>query len=439
MHGLIQALQLILSLSILVVLHEFGHFIAAKIFKTKVERFYLFFNPWFSLFKKKIGATEFGIGWIPFGGYVKIAGMIDESLDKKQLQKETQPWEFRAKPAWQRFIIMIAGVSVNFILGIFIYAMIVYTWGEKTLPPANVKYGIECDTLCQKLGFKEGDIILSVEGKEVDDFLKIPLEIVLKEAKHVEVLRNNKKEIININENYLPLILKNPRFLMPRIPFIIDSIPPNSNAKKFGLKKGDRIIAVNGKNTPFFNDVKNIFSQNAGKEITITVKRDTMKKIFNVKINKEGKLGVFLLSDLSKIFKLKEKHYSLFQAFPAGIKKGYDACINTLLQLKLIFSPKMKGYKSVGSFITIAKQFDSNWNWLRFWNITAFLSILLSVMNILPIPALDGGHIVFLLYEMITRKKPSDKVLEYAQIAGMLILAAILILALGNDIIRWLT
>lgn len=436
MDAIIQASQLILSLSILIVLHELGHFIPAKLFKTRVEKFYLFFDPWFSLFKKKIGDTEYGMGWLPLGGYVKIAGMIDESMDKEQLKQAPQPWEFRSKPAWQRLIIMIGGVTVNVFLGIFIYMMTLMVWGEEYLPTENVKYGIMADSLALEMGLQSGDKILSVDGKYVDNFMKIPAEIIINQAKTIQVERNGEVLNISVSDEVLAKMIKSPNFISPRFPFIADKFTDDSPAKKAGIEKGDKLISINGKEVPFFDAFKAELANYKNQEITVGIIRNGEPLEIKLTVPESGLLGIYPNGNLNEFFELKKIEYSFFEAIPGGFKKAYDTFDNYIKQLKLLFSPKVKGYESIGGFITIGKAFDTEWNWPRFWSFTAFLSIVLAIMNILPIPALDGGHVMFLLYEVITGRKPHEKVLEYAQYAGMILLLSLLLFANANDIIR---
>jgi regulator of sigma E protease len=436
MEILIKAGQFFLSLSILVILHELGHFFFAKLFKTRVEKFYLFFNPWFSLFKFKRGETEYGIGWLPLGGYVKISGMIDESMDKEQLKQPPQPYEFRSKPAWQRLFIMIGGVLVNVVLALFIYSAVLYTWGEDYLPTKNLKYGVTCDSLALELGFRNGDKILYVGGKEIENFQQIAHDVLLNENREVTILRDSDTLKINISEDYLPKLVKNPIIFFPRIPFIIDDIKAGEPAEKAGFAKGDRLIALNGQSAQFFDEFKSEMQKSKGKTVKVTVERNGNPVDLNVDVPETGIIGVYPVADLARFFELRHKEYSLLRSIPAGVKKGVATISSYLKQLKLIFSPKTKAYESVGGFITIGKIFPSTWDWQAFWSLTAFLSIILAIMNILPIPALDGGHVMFLLYEIITGRKPGDKFLEYAQLVGMAILLALLLYANINDIVK---
>jgi len=433
---LIKALQLILSLTILVIIHELGHFFFARLFKTRVEKFYLFFNPWFSLFKKKIGETEYGIGWLPFGGYVKIAGMIDESLDKEQLKHPPQPYEFRSKKSWQRLLIMLGGILFNIFLAFFIYSMVLFAWGEKYLPNSEVKYGIMTDSLGLSIGLKNGDYILSLDNKPIDNFRKIVHDIVLNDVKTIQVKRNDSIININIPSTIKANLIKNPNFIEVRIPFIIDGFIENSIGKKFGLQKDDRFVAINNEPAYFFDEVRDKLNKNKNKTAIIKVLRGKDTVTLNIPIPDNGKLGIYPLSDLERFFKLKEINYNFFESFIAGVGKTFDMLNSYIKQFKLLFSPETRAYESIGGFITIGKIFPSEWDWYSFWSMTAFLSIILAFMNLLPIPALDGGFVLFLIFEIITGKKPSDKFLEYAQIVGMVILFSLLIYANGNDIIK---
>lgn len=436
MEILVKTGQFLLSLSILVILHEMGHFLFAKLFKARVEKFYLFFNPWFSLFKFKKGETEYGIGWLPLGGYVKISGMIDESMDKEQMKQPPQPFEFRAKPAWQRLLIMIGGVLVNLVLALLIYSAILFTWGEEYLPTKSAKYGIACDSLGLELGFRNGDKILTVSGTEIENFQQISHDILLNENREVVVLRDSDTITVQVDPSKLAKLVKNPMIFAPRFPFIIEETRPNENAEKAGLKKGDRMIAINGEPKQFFDEFKSTVLMNKGKSITITVQRDTQTLTLPVDVPETGIVGVVPVIELSRFFEISKKEYSFIQSIPAGVKRGVNTIKSYLKQLKLIFSPETKAYESLGGFITIGKIFPSTWDWQSFWALTAFLSIILGIMNILPIPALDGGHVLFLLYEMVTGRKPGDKFMEYAQLTGMILLLALLLYANANDVIR---
>ncbi|VAW28011.1 Membrane-associated zinc metalloprotease [hydrothermal vent metagenome] len=436
---LIKVLQLLLSLSILVIIHEFGHFTAAKIFKTKVEKFYLFFNPWFSIFKFKYKETEYGMGWLPLGGYVKIAGMIDESMDKEQMKKPPQPWEFRSKPAWQRLIIMLGGVTMNVVLAIVIYIGLLAYFGEEYLPTQQVnKYGVVTDSLSRTMGFRDGDKILSIGGKKVENFQKIPMEIVLNEAQTATVIRDGQKVIIHFPNGSLSKLIKQKGsyFLSPRIPFVAGKFAKNSVAEKAGLHVGDTILGIDGKYLLYFNAFREVVQKHKNQEITLIAKRGNDTLNLPVRLGSDGLIGVYPQANFNKFFQLNQKKYTFVQAIPAGFVRTWAGIGNYLKQLKLIFSPKVQAYKDVGGFIAIGNIFPAVWHWESFWRLTAFLSIMLAILNVLPIPALDGGHVLFLLYEIIARRKPSDKFLENAQIVGMVILFTLLILANGNDILK---
>ncbi len=433
----IKIVQLVLSLSILVLFHEFGHFIAAKAFKARVEKFYLFFNPWFSLLKTKKGETEYGIGWLPLGGYVKISGMIDESMDKEQMKLPPQPYEFRSKPAWQRLIIMIGGVVVNIILAVAIYITMLSVWGEEYLPTTEGnKYGIACDSLALEMGLQDGDKILSVDGQEVEKFTAIPIEILLNEAKTIQVERNNKLENIEIPKGSLEKLasLKKAQFIYVRTPFEISKFEKNSMAEKAGFKINDRIIGINDISTPYFNDFVKEIQQFKNKEVSIKAIRANDTVNLSLMVPEKGAIGAYR-KDALEYFEFAKIKYSFLEAIPAGFVKTYESIGDYLKQLRLMFSPEVKAYKNVGSFITIASIFPGTWDWEAFWRLTAFLSIMLAILNILPIPALDGGHTMFLLVEIISRRKPSDKFIEYAQVVGMVLLLALMVFAIGNDFI----
>ena len=437
MEILIKILQLLLSLSILVIFHEFGHFLAAKIFKTRVEKFYLFFNPWFSVFKINYKGTIYGLGWLPLGGYVKISGMIDESMDKEQMKKPPQPWEFRSKPAWQRLIIMLGGVTVNVLLAIAIYIGILAVWGEQYLPTSEVnKYGIAVDSLGMELGLRDGDKIISLDHVEVKEFRKIPLVLILDEAKTIQIIRDGEEIEIDVPEGFLGKLIKqkNPDFISPRFPFEIERFANESTAREAGLMVNDKIILVDDQPTVYFDQFVKAVKANKGKTVPMVIVRTNDTLDYNVGVTPDGMVGIY--TDPGKYFETSRIEYSFVQAIPAGTSRAYRGIVDYLKQLRLLFSPEVKAYESVGGFITIGSIFPPTWDWPAFWRLTAFLSIMLAILNVLPIPALDGGHVMFLLYEIITGRKPSDKFMEHAQIVGMVLLFALLIFANGNDIIK---
>jgi len=434
---LIQAAQFFLSLSFLIVLHELGHFIPAKLFNTRVEKFYLFFDPYFSLFKKKIGGTEYGIGWLPLGGYVKISGMIDESMDTEHLNAEPQPWEFRSKPAWQRLIIMVGGVVVNMLLAMVIYAMILFTWGNDYLKTENLKYGIECSDLAKEIGFENGDNIFTIDGVYYENFSDIPEAILISGASEVLVQRNGETVSISIPSNLIERFIdKNEsRFIGMAWPYIAQKFDDGSVAEAAGVLRGDQLIAINGQEALYFSDYVKTLPSLAGQEIQLSVLRGLDTLHFNMMLGETGKIGVYYVPP-KELISFDHRDFGFFESFPAGTSMAIDKLDSYVQQMKLILNPETGAWKGLGGFITIGKQYSPEWDWYSFWNFTAFLSIILAFMNILPIPALDGGHVMFLVGEMITGRKPSDKLLEYAQVTGFLILIALLLLANGNDIIK---
>ncbi|MBK7478531.1 MAG: RIP metalloprotease RseP [Bacteroidales bacterium] len=436
---LIKILQFLLSLSIIVIVHEFGHFLFAKLFKTRVEKFYLFFDPWFSLFKKKIGETEYGIGWLPLGGYVKISGMIDESMDKEQMKQPPQPWEFRSKPAGQRLLIMTAGVIFNFISALIIYVGVLYAWGETYLPTANVKYGIVTDSAGYSIGLRNGDMIVSVDNVKIENFNEIAADIILNDRETIQVERNGEIISLPIPVEFIARMLKGEGRLEPRTPFrpyVVSGFAKESPAKLAGVVEGDEFTGIDGNDFQWFDEFQAYLSRNRDKEVTVNAIRDGNRVDIPVVLTENGTLGVGSSRTYAQIFELKTVNYGFLASIPAGITKGFKTIGDYVKQFRVIFSKHTKAYESLGGFITIGSIFPGVWDWQSFWNLTALLSIILAVMNILPIPALDGGHVMFLLYEVITGRKPSDKFLEYAQITGMLILLGLLILANGNDIMR---
>ena len=438
---LIRILQFILSLSILVIIHELGHFILAKLFKTRVEKFYLFFNPWFSLFKFKKGETEYGIGWLPLGGYVKISGMIDESLDKEQMKLPPQPWEFRSKPSWQRLVIMLGGVVFNILLALLIYISVLFAWGETYLPTSNVKYGIATDSTGLSIGLRNGDKILSIDNQYIDDFLKIIPDNILNDRKTIQIEREGQKLDIPIPSDYIAKLLKNKGQIdarTPFSPFVISKLAKISPAKDAGVMVGDELLSIDDIRFTYYDEFQRYLQENKNRKVILNVLRSGTEVKIPVLPTVEGLLGVMSNRSYDLYFDLKTIKYGFLGSIPAGISKGFRTIADYLKQFKLIFSKDTKAYESLGGFITIGSIFPGEWDWQVFWNLTAFLSIILGVINIFPIPALDGGHVMFLLYEVVTGRKPGDKFLEYAQIAGMILLLALLIFANGNDILRLL-
>ncbi|NPA42716.1 MAG: RIP metalloprotease RseP [Chlorobi bacterium] len=444
---LIVVLQFLLSISILVVLHELGHFLMAKLFKTRVEKFYLFFNPKFSLFKKKIGETEYGIGWLPLGGYVKIAGMIDESMDKEYLKSEPKPWEFRSKPAWQRLLIMLGGVMVNLLLAIIIYIGIAYTWGEAKIPLDSLKDGLWIQSsILKEAGLRSGDRIVRIDDREVrylEDILKPPTPPLLT-ARTITVVRDGKEQVVEMPEDFINRLVDNKKregLVGPRIPFIINRVVPGSPNEGADLRKGDEIVSVDGRPVKYMDEVIDYLQTRKGQQVEVGIKRDGEIREITLNVSDEGKIGVetYLDEDLIKergLFKVEYEKYGFWESIGKGWQTAKQTLTGYLTQLKLLFNPSTGAYKSVGGFVTMAKIFPTSWDWQAFWKITAFLSIMLAVLNILPIPALDGGHAMFTLFEMVTGRKPSDKFLEKAQIVGFIILLTLLIYANGNDLLR---
>jgi len=435
---LVKTAQLLLSLSILVVLHELGHFMFARLFNTRVEKFYLFFNPWFSLFKVKKGETEYGVGWLPLGGYVKISGMIDESMDKEAMKQPAQPWEFRAKPSWQRLLIMIGGVLMNFLFALVIYIGVLFAWGESYLPTENAKYGIEVNEVGEEIGFKDGDKVITVDNKHVENFMKIVPTIVLDDAHSVQVERDGQLIDVEITDAELALLLKNKDVMTWRKPFDIQvgRVAKESPAEEAGLQKGDIFVTIDGQSFEYYDQFADYLDTRKNETVELGLKRNGNLITKAVNVTEEGKLGFYPTFNNPEIFELATIDYGFFESIPAGINRGVETTKDYLKQFKLFFKPETKAYESLGGFATIGSIFPGTWDWFSFWNMTAFISIILAIMNLLPIPALDGGHVMFLLFEMITGRKPGEKFLEYAQIAGMVILLALVLYANANDIIK---
>ena len=465
----IKIIQVIFALSVLVLIHELGHYTFAKLFKTRVEQFYMFFNPKFSLFRCKwFGGklhtkffaknleplppdtdldtlpdddwrkypdnTEYGIGWVPLGGYCAIAGMIDETKDASALSKEPQPWELRTKPAWQRFLIMFGGVLFNFLLAIILYAAVLHHWGEEYLRNEDATYGIAVNDLSYEMGFRNGDKILAIDGREIDDFSKIQIELVHSRASEVKVLRGIDTLTITVGEEYIPQMLNSPGMFSLAYPFVVAGFMENSINADSGLQPGDKVVAVDGKDMFLVQDIQAELRQHKGDSILVALDRAGARVQTPLAVDTTGMVQVMLESDLTKFFHITQNKYKFFPAIPAGIRKACNYIGSYVKDLGLIFSPKTKAYKSVGSFITIGRIFPGTWDWQRVWSLMAMLSIMLAVLNIIPIPGLDGGHILFILVEIITGRKPSDKFLEVAQTIGMVLLIALMVLAFGNDI-----
>ena len=437
---LVKALQLILSLSILVLVHEFGHFIFARIFKVRVEKFYLFFDPWFSIFKfkPKNSDTEYGVGWLPLGGYCKISGMIDESMDKEAMAQPPKPYEFRSKPAGQRLMIMVAGVLFNFLLALFIYSMVLFTWGDTFLPLKNVKAGMDYSETFHNVGFQDGYILLKADDTELERFGEDCFRRVLN-AQTVTVLRGGVETVIPIPEDMAQRVMRDKKgFASYRFPMVVRELGKTesgeSPAAVAGLQPGDSIVSINGIVTPSFYEVGEVLAQNKDKDVLVGFYRAGIPQTLTLHTDTAGKMGIYSVSPFD-MYQTVTRKYGFFESFPAGVMLGVNTLKGYVSDMKYVFTKE--GASSLGGFGTIGSLFPAEWDWHSFWMKTAFLSIILAFMNILPIPALDGGHVMFLLYEVIARRKPSDKFLEYAQVTGMFLLFALLIYANGNDIFRF--
>jgi regulator of sigma E protease len=434
----VKAGQFILSFSILVVLHELGHFLPAKWFGCRVDKFYLFFDPWFSLFKKKKGDTEYGLGWIPFGGYVKIAGMIDESMDKEQMKKPAEPWEFRSKPAWQRLIIMVGGVVVNILLAIVIFIGITWYWGDEQLPVKNLKYGVHVDSLGKSIGLQDGDNVIAMDGKTIENFGSIESELVLTEAKKLTVIRDGKTIEIAIPASFMQNIIQQKKFsgmLVPQYPVIVDSISNTAVFNSGKLVKGDTLIALNGKPFKYYYEFDQLKKSASNTVVQLTAIRGKDTVQIKALVNDKGAIGFFQLSPLT-ILGTEHIQYDLIASIPIGFTRCWETLSRYVTGLKQLFTGKVNASDSLGSVISIGNTFPGVWDWERFWTLTGIFSIVLAFMNILPIPALDGGHAIFTLYEMVSGRKPGDKFMEYAQMAGMILLMGLMAYALGLDFWR---
>ena len=444
---LIKTIQFFMSLSLLIVLHELGHFIPAKIFKTRVEKFFLFFDVKYALFKKKIGETVYGVGWLPLGGYVKIAGMIDESMDTAQMAEEPKPWEFRTKPAWQRLIIMLGGVTVNFILAVIIYIGMAYSYGDEYIPLDSLKDGIWVteENIGDKLGVQTGDQIIKVDGEPVERFRDLFGEII--NGDQVTIVRDGNTFEQDIPVDFIATLLEDEdkiRFFTYRIPFVIGKFTDGSHNEGSDLQKDDIITRIGTDDIRYFDQARAILKKYAGQTTTLGVDRKGEIVQIPVQVSDSATLGVqlgpILFEELEnrEYFRMETKKYTFAQAIPAGITQGWNTLASYAKQLKKIFNPETGAYKGVGGFAAIGSLFPDTWDWRAFWNTTALISIILAFMNVLPIPALDGGHVAFLLYEMVSGRKPSDRFLEYAQMIGFFLLIALLLFANGNDIYKWL-
>ena len=428
---LMKILQVLLALSILIIIHELGHFFFAKLFKIRVEKFYLFFDVKFALFrfKPKNSDTEYGIGWLPLGGYCKISGMIDESLDTEAMKNPPQPWEFRSKPAWQRLLVMAGGVLFNFIFAILLYIGIMAEWGEAYI--SNENNSIYVNDLAYEMGFRTGDRILKFDDYVPERFEMLQADMARRTASKATVLRDGDTLDIYLDHNMIGDVLSSPGMFGLAIPFIVDSIPDTSPNSASGLMRGDRIVTIDGQDAGYLQDMRKLLKGYAGREVTASVARGADTVSMNLQVDTAGLLGIY-----TQLPGIENRKYSVMEAVPAGIRLAFSTIGGYIRDIKLIFTPSTEAYKSVGSFIAMGEIFPANWNWYQFINILALLSIMLGVMNLLPIPALDGGHIVFTLYEIITGRKPSDRFLEGAQIVGMILLFGLMILAFGNDIGR---
>jgi len=453
---LLKIVQVILALSLLVLFHEFGHYTFAKLFKTRVEKFYLFFNPKFSLAKfKRFGGkwhckffssnedeewdahpenTEYGIGWLPFGGYCKIAGMIDESMDTEAMKLPPQPYEFRTKPAWQRFFIMFGGVLFNFILAIVLYAAILNTWGEEYLRNENAVYGVAVNDLAYEIGFRTGDRILAFDGVPTENFTNLQVDLVRSQAHEATVLRGTDTLTIPIDPAYIPAMLSTPGMFELAFPFVVKEVQPDSPNIDAGLLPGDAVVGIDGKPMFIVQEIQRELKEHRDQQVEASLQRGGTPLEMPLQVDTAGRIGVMLDTDLNQWFEVTTREYNLLTAIPAGARKTWNTIKGYVQELGLIFSPKTQAYKSVGSFIAIGRIFPDTWDWFKFWSLCALLSIMLGVMNLLPIPALDGGHILFLIFEMITGKRPSDKFMEVAEWIGMALLILLMVLAFGNDI-----
>lgn len=439
----IKAAQLLVSLSLLIIVHEMGHFFPARWFNTRVEKFYLFFNPWFSIFKVKRGDTTYGLGWLPLGGYVKISGMMDESMDKDALEQPPQPWEFRSKPTWQRLIIMVGGVVVNLIVGVLIYSMLLMVHGEKHLPTENLTDGVwVTDSLGNKLGFETGDKIIAIDDEPAERFGQLFSQMI--SGGTVKLERDGKEQLVSLPPDFIGQFIEagGRSMLRPRIPFIINQVDTSSANYEADIDSGDVVAAINGREIKYFDEARAILKSYKGTTATITLMRNGQRTDRELIISEEGRLGVYptvpSYSQMHEagLYEFDVYEYNFFTAFPAGVRKAVETIEMQVVQLRLMAQPETGAYKGVGGFGAIGGLFPAKWNWTRFWEITALLSLILAFMNILPIPALDGGHVMFLLYEMVIGKPPHKKFMEYAQIVGIVMVLSLVLYANGNDALK---
>lgn len=435
----IMGMQLLLSLSILVTLHEFGHFWTAKKFGMRVEKFYLFFDAWFSLYKKKIGETEYGIGWLPLGGYVKISGMIDESMDREAMAQPPQPWEFRSKPAWQRLIVMIGGVTVNFILGIFLFAMLAWVYGDKYLPTENAVYGISCSSLAKEMGLQDGDKILAIGDTPFDKFNSgiITSKMLLDKVYDIQIMRAGQKMTITVPDSTVLKLPKHSkkklRLFEPRVPFVVGNVVKDMPAQTAGLEKEDSVVALNNIPTPFFSDFKTLANQHKDQDVVVDFYRNGERKSLTIHTTEKGQIGAATYAP-ERYFEYGRVKYGFLEAFPVAFVKSYDFLATQVKAFGQMFTGRIKATESLGGFIAIGQMFPPFWDWEHFWRMTAILSLILGFMNLLPIPALDGGHVMFLLFEIVARRPVNEKVLEYAQVVGIVLLLGLLLFANGLDV-----
>jgi regulator of sigma E protease len=429
------AAQLLLSLSILIVLHELGHFLPAKFFKIRVEKFYLFFDPWFSLIKKKVGDTVYGIGWLPLGGYVKISGMVDESMDKEQMAKPPEPWEFRSKPAWQRLIVMIGGVVVNVIVGIVLYSMVFWVWGKEVLPIDKARFGFSCSEMMLQYGFKSGDQIVALDGANMVDVGRINKTILLDDVKIVTINRDGQRLDLTLPDNFGQVLVDSAvhQPFSLRFPTYVDSVVANKPAALAGLIKGDSIVGINDLRTPYFNELAKVIKSSKGQTLNFHLIRKGEQMSIPIQVDGDGAVG-FMPASPMNYFEMDTIRYSLAASIPAGASEAWETITDYSSQLRFLFSKS--GAKQLGGFATFAKLFPDEWDWWKFWTRTAFISLILAFMNILPIPALDGGHVIFLIWEMVTGKAVSQKVLETSQVIGMVILLGLMLFGNGMDVFR---